>query len=223
MFNLNNIFVFASNLNKGIYMYRYMLLFLLFAGCSNKYEEAKNYLANNDLESAKKSCSSISEKSKYYSEAQSLLSKIDSIESYNRFEKAKSYLVQNQFLNAKDSFNAVKSNSIYFDSSKIYLSSIDNIEKEYKAKIEKERILKEKKEKEEQIARKRFFNSIIGKKYIYPFSTDIISKYGSPVTLNGTDNINWIAYFPSGNFTILTTKKTNKIEYIKEGLSGIPN
>lgn len=57
----------------------------------------------------------------------------------------------------------------------------------------------------------------IGFKYEYPKSTDFILKYGSPETLNGTDNNKWIVYFPKGDFTIVSDKKTNTFQNICSG------
>ena len=56
--------------------------------------------------------------------------------------------------------------------------------------------------------------SLIGKKYIYPFSTTLTDKYGSPETLLGTTNTFWIAYFPKGNFTITMDKNTDIIKEV---------
>ena len=57
----------------------------------------------------------------------------------------------------------------------------------------------------------------IGLKYEYPKSTDFIAEYGSPETLNGTDNNKWIVYFPKGDLTVVSNKKTNKFENICVG------
>ena len=57
----------------------------------------------------------------------------------------------------------------------------------------------------------------IGFKYEYPKSTDFIAEYGSPETLNGTDNNKWIVYFPKGNLTVVSNKKTDKFENICVG------
>ena len=60
-------------------------------------------------------------------------------------------------------------------------------------------------------------NKYIGFKYEYPKSTDFIAKYGRPKTLNGTDNNKWVAYFPKGDITVVSNKKTNKFENICVG------
>ncbi len=60
-------------------------------------------------------------------------------------------------------------------------------------------------------------NDLIGEKYIYPWSIVMIDAYGSPETLKGTDNQYWIAYFPKGEFTITTDKKTDEILHIVFG------
>lgn len=57
----------------------------------------------------------------------------------------------------------------------------------------------------------------IGFKYEYPKSTDFIAENGSPETLNGTDNNKWIVYFPKGNLTVVSNKKTDKFEKICAG------
>ena len=57
----------------------------------------------------------------------------------------------------------------------------------------------------------------IGFKYEYPKSIDFIAEYGSPETLNGTDNNKWIVYFPKGDLTVVSNKKTNKFENICVG------
>lgn len=58
---------------------------------------------------------------------------------------------------------------------------------------------------------------IIGFKYVYPESANFIEYFGEPETLNGTNNIYWVAYFPKGNFTILLYKKQNIIIDVFEG------
>lgn len=67
------------------------------------------------------------------------------------------------------------------------------------------------------IKSKSNFSSLVGKKYIAPFSFEIINKYGTPKTLKGTNNNVWIAYFPKGNFTIIKDKKTNIINRVIPG------
>ncbi|MCB0628869.1 MAG: hypothetical protein R2824_06065 [Saprospiraceae bacterium] len=57
----------------------------------------------------------------------------------------------------------------------------------------------------------------IGFKYLYPESADFIKENGSPVTLDGTDNNKWIAYFPKGDFTVVSNKKTDQFENIYPG------
>jgi len=58
---------------------------------------------------------------------------------------------------------------------------------------------------------------LIGMKYIYPQSTDIIAQYGSPETLSGTNNSRWVAYFPKGKFTIITDKNSDIIKKVLAG------
>jgi hypothetical protein len=57
----------------------------------------------------------------------------------------------------------------------------------------------------------------IGFKYVYPKSTEFIALHGSPETLNGTDNNKWIVYFPKGDLTVVSNKKTSKFENICVG------
>lgn len=57
----------------------------------------------------------------------------------------------------------------------------------------------------------------IGFKYLYPESADFIQKHGSPVTLKGTDNNYWIVYFPKGDFTVISNKKTDQFINIYAG------
>ena len=64
---------------------------------------------------------------------------------------------------------------------------------------------------------KCFPEHLIGKKYIIPRSTEIIERYGSPTTLPGTNNKTWVAYFPKGDFTIITDKNTNLIKQVLRG------
>ena len=59
--------------------------------------------------------------------------------------------------------------------------------------------------------------SLEGQKYIYPTSIDIIQKYGTPETLSGTNNQRWVAYFPKGDFTIITNKETSVIVRVFPG------
>jgi len=58
---------------------------------------------------------------------------------------------------------------------------------------------------------------LIGKKYARPLSAKLSSEYGFPETLDGTDNKHWVGYFPDGDFTIITNKKTNNIVSVSKG------
>lgn len=53
----------------------------------------------------------------------------------------------------------------------------------------------------------------IGKKVPY----DKYSEIGYPETLAGTDNSKWVAYFPKGNFTIVSDKKSDVVKAIYVG------
>lgn len=57
----------------------------------------------------------------------------------------------------------------------------------------------------------------IGFKWEYPKSTDFIAEFGSPETLDGTDNNKWIVYFPKGDLTVVSNKQNNKFENICSG------
>lgn len=57
----------------------------------------------------------------------------------------------------------------------------------------------------------------VGLKYEYPKSTDFIAKYGSPETLSGTDNNTWVVYFPEGDLTVISNKKTSTFVNICAG------
>ena len=61
---------------------------------------------------------------------------------------------------------------------------------------------------------------LLNTKYEYPRSLFIIKKWGFPVTLEGTNNKKWIAYFPKGDFTIVTNKKTDVINMVLPGKQG---
>ena len=56
-----------------------------------------------------------------------------------------------------------------------------------------------------------------GKIYIAPYALTIIDKYGWPETLLGTNNQRWVAYFEKGDFTIISTKETGKIDQVLAG------
>jgi hypothetical protein len=56
-------------------------------------------------------------------------------------------------------------------------------------------------------------SSYVNKKV--PFSQ--YSQIGQPETLKGTNNSQWVAYFPKGDFTIVSDKKTNIVQAIYEG------
>ena len=57
---------------------------------------------------------------------------------------------------------------------------------------------------------------LLGKKYSYIYR-EIIEKYGSPQTLSGTTNWRWVAYFPEGDFTIITDIRTSTINDVLSG------
>ena len=78
-------------------------------------------------------------------------------------------------------------------------------------------IAKFEKEKEEYYETLELRKKYIGFKYEYPKSTDFISVNGSPETLSGTDNNTWVVYFPKGDVTVISNKKTSKFENICKG------
>jgi hypothetical protein len=57
---------------------------------------------------------------------------------------------------------------------------------------------------------------LLGEKYsdIY---RELIEKYGSPKTLSGTNNGSWVAYFPKGDFTIISDERTSTINAVLLG------
>ena len=57
---------------------------------------------------------------------------------------------------------------------------------------------------------------LLGEKYsdIY---RELIGKYGSPQTLSGTNNGRWVAYFPKGDFTIISDERTSTINAVLPG------
>ena len=57
---------------------------------------------------------------------------------------------------------------------------------------------------------------LLGKKYSYIYR-EIIEKYGSPQTLSGTNNSRWVAYFPKGDFTIISDDRTSTINAVLAG------
>lgn len=101
-----------------------------------------------------------------------------------------------------DSIQQVKDDSLAI--AKATQDSIAQIEMFERAKVDYHKTLS---------LRKKY----IGFKYEYPQSTDFIAEYGSPETLDGTDNNKWIVYFPKGNLTVVSNKKTNKFENIYVG------
>lgn len=70
----------------------------------------------------------------------------------------------------------------------------------------------------------RIKRELIGKKYEYPFSfKTIINKYGQPQTIReATTNKNWVAYFPKGDFTLMTVKSNDSIIRLFKGRKFIP-
>ncbi len=57
---------------------------------------------------------------------------------------------------------------------------------------------------------------LLGKKYSYIYR-EIIEKYGNPQTLSGTNNSRWVAYFPKGDFTIISDDRTFTINAVLSG------
>ncbi len=56
-------------------------------------------------------------------------------------------------------------------------------------------------------------NLYVGKTVPYSQYNEI----GQPKTLSGTNNSQWVAYFPKANFTIVTNKKTDKVRTVYIG------
>ena len=57
---------------------------------------------------------------------------------------------------------------------------------------------------------------LLGEEYSN-ISREIIKKYGTPETLSGTSNERWVAYFPKGDFTIISDVRTNTINAVLSG------
>jgi hypothetical protein len=57
---------------------------------------------------------------------------------------------------------------------------------------------------------------LLGEKYSN-ISREIIKKYGSPQTLSDTNNERLVAYFPKGDFTIITDARTTTINAVLSG------
>jgi hypothetical protein len=57
---------------------------------------------------------------------------------------------------------------------------------------------------------------LLGKKYSTIYR-EIIEKYGRPQTLVGTNNGRWVAYFPKGDFTIVSDDRTSTINAVLPG------
>ncbi len=53
--------------------------------------------------------------------------------------------------------------------------------------------------------------SLIGTKYTRPYSDWVMAEFGNPETLKGTNGSLWIAYFPKGDFTIVTNKESDNV------------
>ena len=79
-------------------------------------------------------------------------------------------------------------------------------------------------EKSTQVGKKQQTNSDASRYRelvdLYVGKTVPYSQYeliGSPETISGTNNSQWVAYFPKGNFTIVTDKKTDMIRTVYVG------
>ncbi|PID73671.1 MAG: hypothetical protein CSB33_02690 [Desulfobacterales bacterium] len=59
--------------------------------------------------------------------------------------------------------------------------------------------------------------SLVGRKYEKPFSALVIQQFGEPEELDGTNSKQWVAWFPDGDFTITTDKKTSEITAVTPG------
>lgn len=102
------------------------------------------------------------------------------------------------------------------------LDSIQQAEIESNAKIKahQDSIVQIEKFENERAAYHKTLNlrrKYIGKKYEYPISTDYIAEFGSPETLEGTDNNTWIVYFPKGDLTVVINKRDNEFVNICTG------
>ena len=57
---------------------------------------------------------------------------------------------------------------------------------------------------------------LLGEKYSHIYR-EMIEKYGSPQTLSGTNNSRWVAYFPKGDFTIISDDRTFTVNAVLSG------
>lgn len=65
--------------------------------------------------------------------------------------------------------------------------------------------------KEDRERFRKIERRLLHKKYVTPFSQELITEYGFPETQLGTDGKIWIAYFPNGWFTIIVDKNSDEI------------
>jgi hypothetical protein len=65
----------------------------------------------------------------------------------------------------------------------------------------------------EAIRYRELANLYVGKTVPYEKYEEI----GKPETLSGTNNVQWVAYFPKADFTIVTDKKTDIVKTIYTG------
>ncbi len=73
------------------------------------------------------------------------------------------------------------------------------------------------KESPEEAAKHRELVAVyLGKKVPY----DQFEKIGYPQTLSGTDNNQWVAYFPKADFTIISDKETDFVKAVFVGKRG---
>lgn len=65
--------------------------------------------------------------------------------------------------------------------------------------------------KEDRERFRKIEQRLLHKKYVTPFSQELIKEFGFPETQLGTDEKIWIAYFPYGWFTIIVDKNSDEI------------
>jgi len=99
----------------------------------------------------------------------------------------------------------------------LFISCSDEKIAQETGEAKKVKILDKEKVKENRKT-KLNLGEIMGRTWKPPFSTNLIAKWGTPITLEGTNNKVWIAYFPKGNFTVLSQKgDIQTLDFVKEG------
>lgn len=181
------------------------------ASCSNDFTKGRDYYKEKKFSMARHYLNKIKNSPKFADSVNLIIERMDAIDDSTNLENDKEiYHLALEHFNKKEytktRLTLGKINIEYIRPS-VYVDSAKVIRKLAIRKIE---------EAKEEYS--RTLKLMTGKKYVPPFSIDLISKYGSPKTLTGTNNIDWIVYFPKGKFTLVVNKKSNRISFIKEGM-----